>query len=106
MNKKCLGLFFLLIVATQVFPVEGLRFWSNIIQAEDQVTTSTLLVIEEEEVEEIQFKLKQIDSNQAHFYERLTHLSFGQAVYTIVPQLGHVIDRNDPIIIPPPNQLV
>lgn len=106
MNKKWIGLFLLLVLTTQVFPVAGLRFWSNLLQAEDQVSSSTLLVIEEEEVEQVQFKLKNIDSNQAHFYERLTQLSLAQANYMTVPELGNVIDRNDPILIPPPNPLV
>lgn len=106
MNKKWIGLFLLLIVTTQVFPVDGLRFWSNLLQVEDQVTSSTLLVIEEEEVEQVQFKLKQLDSNQVHFYERFTQYSIGQVEYMTVPQLGNVIDRNDPILIPPPNLLV
>ncbi len=60
MNKTWIGLFLLLILTTQIFPVEGLRFWSNLLQSEEHVTTASLIVI----------------------------------------------DRNDPILIPPPNQLV
>ena len=47
-----------LVVATQVFPVDGLRFWSNLVQSNTQASTTTLLALEEEEVEEIQFKVK------------------------------------------------
>lgn len=105
MQKKWIGCLLLLVLSTQVFPVDGIRFWSNLFESEDQVAATSLLAIEEEEVEQTQLTLKHIDSNQAHFYERLACLSNGQSVYNIVPQLGSVIDRNDPIFIPPPNAI-
>jgi hypothetical protein len=103
MKKRLIGIFLTLVVGTQVFPVDGLRFWSNLIQSKGHTTTATLLAFEEEEVEEIQFKLKTIESSKAYFYERFTDLSLNQITYGIVAHLGCVIDRNDPILIPPPN---
>ncbi len=106
MKKKLIGVLLILVLSTQIFPVDGLRFWSQIMQSNDEISTSVLLTIEEEEVEQIQFKLKNIDSSKAHFYERVTNVSTAQAVYKIISHIGEVIDRNDPILIPPPNPTV
>jgi len=103
MKKKLIGILLIMVVATQIFPVDGLRFWSQIMQSNDEITTSTMLTVEEEEVEEIQFKLKNIDSSKGHFYERFTDISMNQMNYANIAHLGSVIDRNDPILIPPPN---
>ncbi len=106
MKKKLIGILLILVVATQIFPVDGLRFWSQIMQSTDEISTNVLLTIEEEEVEQIQFKLKNIDASKVHFYERLSNVSNGQAVYKIISHIGEVIDRNDPILIPPPNPTI
>lgn len=103
MKKRLIGILLTLVIATQVFPVDGIRFWSNLMQSSDHNTTSASLALEEEEVEEVQFKLKNIESSKVHFYERFIDLSLNQIKYGIVVQLGNVIDRNDPILIPPPN---
>ena len=58
MKKRIIGILLTLVVATQVFPVDGLRFWSNLVQSNTQATTASILALEEEEVEEIQFKVK------------------------------------------------
>lgn len=106
MKKRLIGIILTLVIAAQVFPVDGIRFWSNLMQSSDHNTTSVFLAIEEEELEAFQFKLKNIDSNKSHFYERFIDLSLNQITYGIVVQLGNIIDRNDPILIPPPNPLV
>ena len=106
MKKRLIGLILTLVLATQIFPVDGLRFWSQIMQSTDEISTSVLLTIEEEEVEQIQFKLKNIDSSKAHFYERIINVSNAQAVYKTISHIGEVIDRNDPILIPPPNPAI
>jgi len=103
MKKRLIGILLILVLSTQIFPVDGLRFWSQIMQSNDEISTSVLLIIEEEEVEHIHFKLKNIDSSKAHFYERITSESTVQAVYKTISHIGEVIDRNDPILIPPPN---
>ncbi len=103
MKKKLIGILLMMVVATQIFPVDGLRFWSQIMQSNDEISSSTMLTIEEEEVEEIQFKLKNVDSSKSYFYERLTVTALNQINYAIIAHLGSVIDRNDPILIPPPN---
>lgn len=103
MKKRLIGVLLILVLSTQIFPVDGLRFWSQIMQSTDEISTSVLLTIEDEEVEQIQFKLKNIDSSKAHFYERVSNVSNAQAVYKIIAHIGEVIDRNDPILIPPPN---
>jgi hypothetical protein len=106
MKKRLIGILLILVLATQIFPVDGLRFWSQIMQSTDEISTSVLLTIEEEEVEQVQFKLKNIDSSKAHFYERITNVSNVQAVYKTISHIGKVIDRNDPILIPPPNPTI
>lgn len=106
MNKTWIGLFLLLVLTTQVFPVAGLRFWSNLLQAEEQIASTSLLVIEEEEVEQVQFKLKQIESSHSLFLESQLGQLANAMRHKIVDHLGVVTDRNDPIIIPPPNAII
>lgn len=95
-----------LVVATQVFPVDGLRFWSNLVQSNTQASTTTLLALEEEEVEEIQFKVKNMESNHSMYFESQTASMLITANYPIMTHLGAVIDRNSPILIPPPNTVI
>lgn len=95
-----------LVVATQVFPVDGLRFWSNLVQSNTQASTTTLLALEEEEVEEIQFKVKNMESNHSMYFESQTASMLITAIYPIMTHLGAVIDRNSPILIPPPNTVI
>jgi hypothetical protein len=106
MKKRIIGILLTLVVATQVFPVDGFRFWSNLVQSNTQATTASILALEEEEVEEIQFKVKNIESSKAHFYDRFNDIALNQITYGIVAHLGCVIDRNDPIFIPPPNTVI
>lgn len=95
-----------LVVATQVFPVDGFRFWSNLVQSNTQASTTTLLALEEEEVEEIQFKIKNMESNHSMYFESQTASMLITAIYPIMTHLGAVIDRNSPILIPPPNTVI
>ena len=106
MKKRIIGILLTLVVATQVFPVDGFRFWSNLVQSNTQATTASILALEEEEVEEIQFKVKNMESNHSMYFENQiasTHLS---AKYPIMNNFGVVIDMNNPIIIPPPNTVI
>ena len=69
MKKRLIGILLTLVVATQVFPVEGFRFWSNLMQSNGHTTSATLMAMEEEEVEEIQFKVKNMESNHSMYFE-------------------------------------
>jgi hypothetical protein len=104
MQKKWIGCLLLLVLTTQVFPVDGIRFWSNLLQSNTQTSTAVLYTMEEEEVEEIQFKLKNVDSNHSLYFESQASLRSKQAVHAIVSKMGKAIDRNEPILVPPPNQ--
>lgn len=95
-----------LVVATQVFPVDGIRFWSNLIQSKAQAATASILALEEEEVEEIQFKIKNMESNHSMYFESQMASMLLSANYPIMTHLGAVIDRNNPILIPPPNPVI
>lgn len=95
-----------LVVATQVFPVDGIRFWSNLVQSKAQATTVIILALEEEEVEEIQFKIKNMESNHSMYFESQMASMLLSANYPIMTHLGAVIDRNNPILIPPPNPVI
>ena len=95
-----------LVVATQVFPVDGFRFWSNLVQSNAQSSTTNILALEEEEVEEIQFKIKNMESNHSMYFESQTASMLITANYPIMTHLGAVIDRNSPILIPPPNTVI
>lgn len=104
MPKKWIGYLLLLVLTTQVFPVDGIRFWSNLLQSNTQTSAPILLAMEEEEVEEIQFKLKNVDSNHSLYFESQASLRSKQAVHAIISKMGKAIDRNQPILVPPPNQ--
>lgn len=106
MKKRIIGILLTLVVATQVFPVDGIRFWSNIVQSNDQAITATILALEEEEVEEIQYKVKNMESNHSMYFESQMASMLLSAKYPIMTHLGAVIDRNNPILIPPPNTLI
>ena len=106
MKKRIIGILLTLVVATQVFPVDGLRFWSNIVQSNDQAITATILALEEEEVEEIQYKVKNMESNHSMYFESQMASMLLSAKYPIFAHLGKVIDRNSPILIPPPNTVI
>ncbi len=106
MKKRIIGIILTLVVATQVFPVDGIRFWSNIVQSNDQAITATILALEEEEVEEIQYKVKNMESNHSMYFESQMASMLLSAKYPIMTHLGAVIDRNNPILIPPPNTVI
>lgn len=106
MKRRIIGIILTLVVATQVFPVDGLRFWSNLVQSNDQATTATILALEEEEVEDIQFKVKNMESNHSMYFESQMASIYLNAKYPIIAHLGKVIDRNSPILIPPPNTVI
>jgi len=106
MKKRIIGILLTLVVATQVFPVDGFRFWSNLVQSNTQVTTASVLALEEEEVEEIQFKVKNMESNHSMYFENQIASTLLSAKYPIMTHFGVVIDRNNPIIIPPPNTVI
>lgn len=101
-----IGMILTLVVATQVFPVDGIRFWSNLVQSKAQATTVIILALEEEEVEEIQFKIKNMESNHSMYFESQMASMLLSANYPIMTHLGAVIDRNNPILIPPPNPVI
>jgi hypothetical protein len=103
MKKRLIGIFLTLVVASQVFPLDGLRFWSNLVQSNDHSITATILALEEEEVEEIQYKVKNMESNHSMYFESQMASMLLIANYPIMTHLGAVIDRNNPILIPPPN---
>lgn len=106
MKKRIIGIILTLVVATQVFPVDGFRFWSNLVQSNAQSSTTNILALEEEEVEEIQFKVKNMESNHSMYFESQTASMLLAANYPIMTHLGAVIDRNSPILIPPPNTVI
>ena len=106
MKKRIIGILLTLVVATQVFPVDGFRFWSNLVQSNTQATTASILALEEEEVEEIQFKVKNMESNHSMYFENQIAYMLLSAKYPIIAHLGAVIDRNNPILIPPPNSVI
>jgi hypothetical protein len=106
MKKRIIGILLTLVVATQVFPVDGLRFWSNIVQSNDHSITATILALEEEEVEEIQYKVKNMESNHSMYFESQMASMLLSSKYPIFVHLGKVIDRNSPILIPPPNTVI
>jgi hypothetical protein len=106
MKKRIIGILLTLVVATQVFPVDGFRFWSNLVQSNTQSTAATILSLEEEEVEEIQFKVKNMESNHSMYFESQMASMLTSANYPIMTHLGAVIDRNSPILIPPPNTVI
>ena len=106
MKKRIIGILLTLVVATQVFPVDGLRFWSNLVQSNDHSITATILALEEEEVEEIQYKVKNMESNHSMYFESQMASMLLSAKYPIIAHLGNVIDRNSPILIPPPNTVI
>jgi hypothetical protein len=106
MKKRIIGILLTLVVATQVFPVDGLRFWSNLLQSNDHSITATILALEEEEVEEIQYKVKNMESNHSMYFESQMASILLSAKYPIFAHLGKVIDRNSPILIPPPNTVI
>jgi hypothetical protein len=102
MKRRIIGIILTLVVATQVFPVDGLRFWSNITQSNDHATTVTMLALDEEEVEDIQFKVKNMESNHSMYFEGQMESMYLNTRYPFFAHLGSVIDRNSPILIPPP----
>jgi hypothetical protein len=106
MKKRIIGFLLTLVVATQVFPVDGFLFWSNLVQSKAQATTASILALEEEEVEEIQFKVKNMESNHSMYFESQMASMLLSASYHIMTHLGAVIDRNNPILIPPPNTII
>jgi hypothetical protein len=106
MKKRVIGIILTLVVATQVFPVDGARFWSNLIQSKAQATSTSILALDEEEVEEIQFKVKNMESNHSMYFESQMATILIIAKYPITIQLGAVIDRTNPILIPPPNSVL
>ena len=106
MKKRIIGIILTLVVATQVFPVDGVRFWSNLVQSNDHSITATILALEEEEVEEIQYKVKNMESNHSMYFESQMASLLLSANYPIMTHLGAVIDRNSPILIPPPNTVI
>jgi hypothetical protein len=106
MKKRIIGILLTLVVATQVFPVDGLRFWFNLVQSNTQATTASILALEEEEVEEIQFKVKNMESNHSMYFENQIASTLLSAKYPIMTHFGTVIDRNNPILIPPPNTAI
>ena len=106
MKKRMIGILLTLVVATQVFPVDGFRFWSNLVQSNDHSITATILALEEEEVEEIQYKVKNMESNHSMYFESQMASMLLSSKYPIFVHLGKVIDRNSPILIPPPNTVI
>lgn len=106
MKKSLIGYFLLLVLASQVFPADGYQFWTKLIQGNAQTSTSALLALEEEEVEQIQFKLKHIESHHSLYLESQPGILSKQAVHSIISKMGKAIDRNEPILIPPPNAAV
>ncbi|MBP5999870.1 MAG: hypothetical protein KA534_05390 [Sediminibacterium sp.] len=106
MIKKLIGSLLLIVLTTQVFPVDGIQFWTKLIQGKAQISTTDLIALEEEEVEEIQFKLKNIESNHSLYFESQARILSDQAAHSIIATMGKAVDRNDPILIPPPNPSV
>lgn len=103
MKKRLIGILLTMVVATQVFPIGGLVAWSNLIQFNGQDMTANLIILEDEEVEEIQFKVKQMESNHSMYLEAQIASMIVLPNYPIITHLGKVIDRSNPILIPPPN---
>lgn len=64
------------------------------------------MTMEEEELDEQAFKLKQIESSHSVFLESQIGQPVSAKHYSIIAHLGEVTDRNDPIFIPPPNATI
>ncbi len=105
MKKRLIGYFLLIVLSTQVFPVDGAQFWSKLIQGDEQTSTD-LITMEEEEVEQIQLKLKNFESNHSLYFENQAGFISNQTAHSIIQIMGKAIDRNEPILIPPPNPTV
>ena len=104
MKKRLIGIFLLFILSTQLFPVDGIRFWSNIFHSNDQITSvNNILFYVEEEVDHVHFKLKNIESKHSLYFENQVGFLSNKAQHLIVSHMGKAIDRNVPILIPPPN---
>lgn len=106
MKKRLIGYFLLIVLSTQVFPVDGAQFWTNLIQGDAQASATDLMSIEEEDVEQIQLKLKNIESNHSLYFENLVGFLSNQILHSIIHKMGEATDRNEPIHIPPPNFMV
>lgn len=105
MKKRLIGYFLLIVLSTQVFPVDGAEFWTNLIQGDVETSATELIAMEEEEVEQIQFKLKNMESNHSLYFENQTGFLSEQKAHSIIHKIGEATDRNEPIHIPPPNSL-
>ena len=105
MKKRLIGYFLLIVLSTQVFPVDGAQFWTKLIQGDTQTSTADLIAMEEEEVEQIEFKLKNIESNHSLYFENHAGFLSAQEAHSIIHKMGEATDRNEPIHIPPPNFL-
>lgn len=105
MKKRLIGYFLLIVLSTQIFPVDGAQFWTKLIQGDTQTSTADLIAMEEEEVEQIEFKLKNIESNHSLYFENHAGFLSEQKAHSIIHKMGEATDRNEPIHIPPPNFL-
>jgi len=105
MRKQFFATLFLLILSVQVFPVQGFEFWQDLIKGQSQENASMTQILDEEEVETLDFKIKKAESSHSFFFEFSSLSDPLQSPKWIIRSLGNIIDRNDPILIPPPNEL-
>ncbi len=107
MRKQFFASLFLLILALQVFPVQGFYFWKQLINGKAQTNVPIAQVLEEEEedVESLAFKIKMAESSHSYFLEFSTLELVSKSPKWLALSLGNIMDRNDPILIPPPNEL-
>lgn len=104
MKKQLFVTILLFVAATQIFPVQGVRFWYNILQQEQQIDAPLAQIIEEEQLDELESKDKKVESSHSYFLEYGIFIAHLKSPNRVIVSLGQIIDRNEPILIPPPNQ--
>ena len=105
MRKQFFASLFLLILAVQIFPVQGFEFWHELIKGKSQANATMSQMLDEEEVETLAFKIKKAESSHSFFFEFTTLAAPLQSPKWFTLSLGNIMDRTDPILIPPPNEL-
>lgn len=107
MRKKALAIFFLLILSFQVFPIKGFQsLYNELVGASQEDSAFLQMTPEEEQVEEIGVKFANAENYHAHYFEMDVFLCFSGMSQQAILSIGETLDRNDPILIPPPNELM
>jgi hypothetical protein len=106
MKQRFFATLFIIIIGTQVFPYQGCQFWYNLIKYKDTIEAPLVQVIQEERFEEHVIKIKQPNSNLTNYCEFQALLTTTNNRIRVILSLGELLDRSDPLLIPPPNQFI